>query len=73
MDKYITVLAVSKRIPQSHLHNLAHKRKAERLPGRHRQAGAGAYGKAHRADETGTGYHGATKSRKCLKIDAENE
>lgn len=66
-------LAVSERIPQSHLHNPAHKRQAERLPCRHRQAGARAYGKAHGADETGAGYHGAAKGGKCLRMGAENE
>lgn len=27
----------------------------------------------HRADETGTGYHGAVKGGKCLRMDTENE
>ena len=36
-----TALAVSERIPQSHLHNPAHKRQTEQLPCRHRQAGTG--------------------------------
>jgi len=40
---------------------------------RHRQAGAGAHGKAHRADETGAGHHGTAKGRKWLGMDAENE
>ena len=66
-------LAVSERIPQSRLHNPAHKRQAERLPCRHRQAGAGAHGKAHRADETGAGYHRAAKGGKRFRMGAENE
>lgn len=66
-------LAVSERISQSHLHNPAHKRKAERLPCRHRQAGAGAHGKAHGADETGAGYNGTAKGGKRLRMGAENE
>ena len=49
------------------------KRQAERLPCRHRQAGAGAHGKAHRADETGAGYHRAAKGGKRLRMGAENE
>ena len=66
-------LAVSERIPQSRLHNPAHKRQAEQLPRRHRQAGAGAHGKAHRADETDAGYHRAAKGGKRLRMGAENE
>ena len=57
-------LAVSERVPQSHLHNPVHKRQAERLPCRHRQAGAGIVFSAGRADEAGTGYHRAAKGRK---------
>ena len=43
------------------------------LPCRHRQAGAGAHGKAYRADETGAGYHGAAKGGKRFRMGAENE
>ena len=42
-------------------------------PRRHRQAGAGAHGKAHRADETDAGYHRAAKGGKRLRMGAENE
>ena len=65
--------AVSERISQSHLHNPAHKRKAEQLPCRYRQAGAGAHGKAHRTDETGAGYHRAAKGGKRFRMGTENE
>ena len=45
----------------------------ERLPCRHRQAGAGVHGKAHGANETGAGYHRAAKGGKRLRMGAENE
>ena len=54
-------------------YNLVHKRQAEQLPCRYRQAGAGAHGKAHRADETGAGYYGAVKGGKRFGMDTENE
>ena len=36
-------------------------------------AGAGAHGKAHGADETGAGYNGTAKGGKRLRMGAENE
>ena len=74
MDKYATT---RRRTPMQKLNmvdadNPAHKRQAERLPCRHRQAGAGAHGKAHGADETGARYHRAAKGGKRFRMGAEN-
>lgn len=60
-----TALAVFESIPQSHIHNNAYKRQTERLPCRHRQAGAGVHVKAFRADETGVGITEQLKAGQC--------
>ena len=72
-QRHLRYLKEYRRATYITLHNPAHKRKAERLPCRHRQAGAGAHGKAHGADETGAGYNGTAKGGKRLRMGAENE
>ena len=57
-------LTLSQRIPQRYIYQSTDKRQAEYIPCRHRQAGGGTVLSAGRADETGTGYHGASKGGK---------
>lgn len=57
-----------KRLQETVSSNPAHRRRAERLPCRHRQAGAGAHGKAHRADEAAAGYHRVVDKEKSLSL-----
>ena len=60
---------LSEAVPQGYIHQSSHKRRAERLPCQHRQAGSGTPLKAHRGYETGTGHNGTLKGRKRLRVD----
>ena len=51
------------RIPQNCISESADERQTEQLSGRYRGTGAGTLWKNCRADETGTGNHGAVKGR----------
>ena len=48
-------------VSQGYIHQSSHKRQPQRLPCRHRQAGTGTLGKAHRGHETSTGHNGTAK------------
>ena len=60
---------LSEAVPQGYIHQSSHKRQAEHLPCRHRQAGTGTLPQAHRGHETGAGHNGTPKGRKRLRMD----
>ena len=59
--------ALSEAVLQGYIHQSSHKRRVEHLPCRHRQAGTGTPGTAHRGHETGTGHNKQLKEENALE------